>query len=384
MPFSGNKEDYAEFKSQFMDVCIAALPTEGPYGAVGLGLSNAEYLSLPGITGSYVRKLNPGEREARPAVGSTSTVIKVWEIDCKIYDVKKEKYTAELKAEAAMKTFLLNSLDPISLLAINDSALGSLQMSPAQIWVIVDRLHGAQPKKATYIAFGGYGLLGLVLILLGTITSFQIGGQSQWLFLTLLVLFFINFCLGLVLIVKAVNNTAKGHELIPTSLASFHVLLNSVLIGFWLFCRSYNGDCTISSFNHMADALDCNPEYNSNALPFDTLIFAMMTPLLYTYIFTKVSRIVLLVSWMIIIAWIAICIGLFNAYNATISLIIYAAFSAMILFFKYENQKTIAALILQNENNEIELKRSITKSKKDAKEIQSRLGNVAHDLKTVR
>ena len=56
----------------------------------------------------------------------------------------------------------------------------------------------------------------------------------------------------------------------------------------------------------------------------------------------------------------------------------------MILFFKYENQKTIAALVLQNENNEIELKRIITKSKKDAKEIQSRLGNVAHDLKTVR
>ena len=169
MPFSGNKEDYAEFKSQFMDVCIAALPNEGPYGAAGLGLSNAEYLLLPGITESYVRKPNPGEREARPAIGATSTVLKVWEIDCKIYDGKKEEYAAELKAEATMKKFLLNNLDPISLLAINDSSLGNLQISPAQIWVIVDRLHGAQPKKATYIAFGGYGLLGLVLILLGTI-----------------------------------------------------------------------------------------------------------------------------------------------------------------------------------------------------------------------
>ena len=246
-------------------------------------------------------------------------------------------------------------------------------------------------KAATYIAFGGYGLLGLLLILFGTISSFQIGGQSQWLFLILLVLYALNFCLGFNLVITERNSVSRGKELIRTSLTSFHVLLNSVLIGFWLFCRSYNGDCSISSFSYIAAGLDCNPEYHSNALPFDTLVFAMMTPLVYAYIFTGVSRIVSQMSWMIIIAWIAICIGLFNAYNTINSLIIYAAFSAMILFFKYKHEDKIAGLLMIIENSELvieysemEIKRIIDKSAKDVKEIQTRLSNVAHDLKTVR
>ena len=231
-------------------------------------------------------------------------------------------------------------------------------------------------SKTLIVAFGGYGLLGLLYILLGTITSFQIGDQSQWLFLILLLLFSINFCLGLRLVVTVNNDTARERELIPTSLTSFHVLLNSALIGFWLFCRSYNGDCSIGGFNYIFTALDCNPEYNSNALPFDTLIFAMMTPFVYAYIFTKVSRTVSQMSWIITIAWMATCVGLFNAYNTTDSLIIYVVFSAMILLLKDEYQNKII-------KTEMEMKRTIDKLEKDAKEIQTRLGNVAHDLKTV-
>ena len=59
----------------------------------------------------------------------------------------------------------------------------------------------------------------------------------------------------------------------------------------------------------------------------------------------------------------------------------------MILFFQYESQSKIAGLIIKNENNEnneMEMRRIIDKSTKDANEVQARLGNVAHDLKTVR
>ena len=49
-----------------------------------------------------------------------------------------------------------------------------------------------ESKVARYIAFGGYGLLGILGIFLGTITGFQVAAQSRWLFLILLVLFFIK------------------------------------------------------------------------------------------------------------------------------------------------------------------------------------------------
>ena len=179
------------------------------------------------------------------------------------------------------------------------------------------------------------------------------------------------------------NDTVKEKETVLTSLISFHVLLNTLLVGFWLFCRSYNGDCSVGGFSYITIALDCNPEYNSNALPFDTLIFAMMTPLVYAYIFTKVSTTVSQLSWMITIAWIATCVGLFNGYNTVISLVIYLVFSAIIHFFQYENQNKIAGLIIKNEDTEMEMRRIIDQSAKDANEMQTRLGNVAHDLKTV-
>lgn len=144
MVFSGLKEDYSQFKSLFIDACIAALPTELPYGAVGLALSDAEYILLPGITGPYVRKIDPGQRLPRPPNGAPSQSLKLWEIDNTIYNGDRVEYLAELKAEATIKTFLLDNLDPISLLAIKDPTLGNLIISPAQIWVIVHRLHGTQ------------------------------------------------------------------------------------------------------------------------------------------------------------------------------------------------------------------------------------------------
>ena len=144
MVFSGLKEDYAQFKSELIDECIAALPTEMPYGAVGLILPDAEYLLLPGVTAAFVRKPAPGPPIPRPIAAATAAQVKFYEIDVKLHEFSKEEYHAQLKAEAKIKTFLLNNLDPISLRAIKDPTLGNLTISAAQMFVIVTRLHGTQ------------------------------------------------------------------------------------------------------------------------------------------------------------------------------------------------------------------------------------------------
>lgn len=230
-------------------------------------------------------------------------------------------------------------------------------------------------SKMPMISFGCYVFIGLLLILAGTITSFHKNDyQNQFSFGILSTLFFINGCVGLSLL--SANHFIN--EAVKKNILAIHIVTNSLLVGFWLFCRGSNGACAVDS--KYLQIFVCNSEYNSNSLPLETLIFAMMTPFLYIFVFSNVSWKISLLSWMIIVAWIAMCIGVFSAYNVIAALLIYIAFSLMILYFIYERQRQSLLLKLESEQ---ELKRVLEQSEKDAKEIQNTMGNVAHDLKTV-
>ena len=140
MVFSVKKEDFSKFKLDLIDQCISALPTRLPLGITGLVIPEAEYLKFKEVTISYVRKIDPARsKPKKPSKLAKGAALKRWDIQQKIYEEDNKEYTAELKAEATIKT-----LDPVSLLAIKVPSLGNLNISPAEIWKIVQDIHGTQ------------------------------------------------------------------------------------------------------------------------------------------------------------------------------------------------------------------------------------------------
>ena len=238
-------------------------------------------------------------------------------------------------------------------------------------------------SKISIISFGIYIFIGLSLILPGTIASLQYEYQSQQLFVILLIFFVINGCVGasVLLVRRFVSETENKYPI--SYISNAHIIINSLLLGFWLFCQSYSGACTVDDMKYLKE-WGCNPGYSSHLLPFESLIFAMMTPLLYAFIFPNASWKVSMLSWIIILAWISVCIGVFSAYNTIKAFVVYIGFSLMILIFMYERHRQSVSLFLEKEKCEFEILRVVEQSQKDAKEIQNTLSNMVHDLKTVR
>lgn len=234
----------------------------------------------------------------------------------------------------------------------------------------------------SFFHFCIYGAMGILFVLSGAVASFQSELHSQSLFGFLLISFIINECVGLIVLLayQLVTETKIRYQL--DFISNGHVIVNSLLMGFWLFCRSYNGACSFQDNTYLVE-WSCNPGYSSHSLPLETLIFAMMTPLVYAYIFSNVSWTICLVSWLIIVSWIFVCIYVFSAFNATKAVIVYIGFSLVILKSIYENNSKSANLLLEKEKCELEVERVSQQSAKDAKELQNMLNNMAHDLKTV-
>ena len=93
--------------------------------------------------------------------------------------------------------------------------------------------------------FGTFFVLCLGCIIVGTIATFQSETNSVTglsLFISLLILFTFDTCIGLMILFCENVITMARFQL--SSLEFLHVILSSILVGYWLFCtsRSFAGD----------------------------------------------------------------------------------------------------------------------------------------------
>ena len=217
-----------------------------------------------------------------------------------------------------------------------------------------------------------FTLFGIVCI---TLDCYQSTGSdtifSNFSFLLLLMLLLnslLSWCLN------------KGH--IATNLLSplNHVQSCSVLSlttclinGLWLVSRSYAGPC---SMNHWS----CNPSASFNDLPFDALLYLMLTPIIYLELFPHILLKVILVSWSFAVVWISVCIYTFNAYNTVIVTLFYIPTS---LLFIYKKQNELYISLLEKEKYQTRIEQIEAQSVNNIKEMKNMLSNVTHDMKTV-
>ena len=228
----------------------------------------------------------------------------------------------------------------------------------------------------SFIIFVVFSLICLFGLIVGTIGVLNEHNSVNFnLFIILLCLFTTNICLGMyIFIIK--SNESYWRPL----LRSCHIMISSILMGLFLFCRSLVGDC-LNNDPTFIIYWSCNPQYDSNTLPVDTMLILMMVPLIYASIFENViSWGALLSSWMITVFWLILCIILFKAYNSIFALVCYAPLSFMILYknklYQIELCNTIDDKI--NEIAKIKVEAESTKF-----EQENMISNVTHDLKTV-
>jgi hypothetical protein len=119
----------------------------------------------------------------------------------------------------------------------------------------------------------------------------------------------------------------------------------------------------------------------STSLPTESLMYIMLTPILYLQLFQNISWIVLLTSWIIIILCIAVCMGVFNAYNTIYTFVLYVPISFFLLYKTHTDRYNS---LLEKASYEAKILDIQTQSEQNSREIKNMLSNVTHDMKTVR
>ena len=171
----------------------------------------------------------------------------------------------------------------------------------------------------------------------------------------------------------------KQKERYSKFLQNFIMFLSAFGMSLSVLYRATGGRCDDSL---EINVWTCNPEHNSHALPQDMMIAAMIYPLIFPLILKSINFTTVVASWVSVIATITAAILVTNSYNSWTSLIIYFPLSLFLIcdiqrqnlfsYFGYCKQKWLLA---ENERLAEENR---------ANELRHMIGNVAHDLKTVR
>ena len=231
--------------------------------------------------------------------------------------------------------------------------------------------------KLPLILFITISTLTLACIIVATVAMICQSETSNisdtFLFISLLILFILNIYIGFCTFLG-------GNGGITSSLEAVHTFSATILIGFWLFCRSYNGECTVSNDNFYA-YWSCNPQFSADTLPVDSMLVLMLTPFVYSAIYgNKITWQVLVSTWLISVSWILVCILAFQARNSIFSLVFYSILSFFILFqAKFQSIKAHTDVI----DRDNEIKRIKSEVEVSAKEMENMVSNVTHDLKSV-
>lgn len=151
-----------------------------------------------------------------------------------------------------------------------------------------------------------------------------------------------------------------------------------ISVGLINFGRVWKGQCDDTKF---ATRWFCNPSDISNEIPFDSMLLLMIMPVSFSVIIRCSVQLAFL-SWLIAVIFIVLCIGWAGATNSISSLVVYMPISLLVIL---DIQRQTVAYYLDAQQLKFLLSENERLADESyANELRHMIGNVAHDLKTVR
>ncbi len=127
--------------------------------------------------------------------------------------------------------------------------------------------------------------------------------------------------------------------------------------------------------------IGCNPNQLTRGLPQDSVVVAMLIPIVYSLALKDVKWQVVVSAWVVTTACLIATVALIDASPCVIMLIIYIPVSAFIL---YDNQRqNMEVFLLTQKLSFLLSENERMAAETHATEMRHMIGNVAHDLKTV-
>ena len=156
------------------------------------------------------------------------------------------------------------------------------------------------------------------------------------------------------------------------------IVLCTILMGFMMFVRVRGGPCESDNFSQI---WHCNPQGSSKSLPQDFTILLMLLPISEASMWGEMNIESVFASWMVVILSMSTCIAYGGAYNSITTVVAYTSVTFFLLF-EQPRQCLLNFFYMRR------LDQSRTATVKQAghfrEEFRSLMGNMTHDLKTVR
>jgi hypothetical protein len=160
------------------------------------------------------------------------------------------------------------------------------------------------------------------------------------------------------------------------------VLLTSLTALFSLvnIHRSTAGDCNDDvSWLHL---WSCNPYAESKTLPYDTTLILMLIPILFVIVMRETNLVYILLSWVATIVSLFTCAILLTSSHSYVFLLFYVLLSFVIIMDVYK--QNVVLFILGRQLKRRFERNQLKATQEKALQMRNMIGNVAHDLKTVR
>ena len=227
---------------------------------------------------------------------------------------------------------------------------------------------------------------GIFFISTSYVYAMSLVHPKSWIFLAIL---FVFSCVVrnpiLMFMVYYRNQVKKGYapQFIQTITPYFPIMMNymavfiALTLGLFLIARVLNGKCESVDQMHV---WSCNSEYDSHALPQESVLSLMFLPLVFSIAFKTIRTPFVLMTWGVSVLCIIIAIVLGGAIQSLPVLIVYIPLS-IIFLFEIHRQNVILFLIVKKQQTLLVDNKKLSEEAQN--ELRFMIANMAHDLKTV-
>jgi signal transduction histidine kinase len=178
---------------------------------------------------------------------------------------------------------------------------------------------------------------------------------------------------------KAVNIDSYKGSSWKVRLQNIFIIGITLELAYWLIIRVSNGQCEQTlSF----DNFRCNPNQDRYGLPIETLILLMLLPMTFCVAFRGTPFKVQLVSWVIAVAAM-FSTAAFVRINQNLPYLLVYVPTSLFVIYESERQNKVIYLITERLSHLLEENERLA-DETHANELRHMVGNVAHDLRTVR
>jgi hypothetical protein len=164
-------------------------------------------------------------------------------------------------------------------------------------------------------------------------------------------------------------------------LRSFYFICLCLLFSFVLVVRSVADSCETEVF-FIDWSCNTSSENEHNIFPMDTAFMLILIPLLATLIYKEISTVLTISLWMVVVTGLIITAALLNSFNATVLVVNYLIISIILMGQTLHFQAYFGQLSEMLHGQLEESHKKIDEKKQN--QMKDVIGNVAHDLKTVR